>query len=58
MDTRIQELIDVSIRNGVLEERARVLGLIIKYQEAGWIDDALVVLLTQDICEGQDNGSL
>jgi hypothetical protein len=51
MDTEaIQRIIDLAELNGALAERNRILAILVKYKEAGWLDNALTVLLTDDIC--------
>ena len=49
-----QHLIDLAKMNGVVEERNRVLRIILEYKEAGWIDAALAHLLAEDICPQEE----
>jgi len=49
MDFTIQKLTDISIAKGRLIEQNRVLAILIRYKEAGWIDPALALLLSEDV---------
>jgi hypothetical protein len=49
MDSTIQQLTDAAIAKGRVIEQNRVLEILIRYKEAGWIDPALALLLAEDI---------
>lgn len=53
MNKDIEELVERVKRQanelGVLKERNRVLGILIKYREAGWIDQDTAKLLAEDV---------
>lgn len=50
MDERLTHIAELAQRNGELAERNRILGILVQYKEAGWLDNALVSLLVDDIC--------
>ena len=45
----IEKTVKLAKENGVIKERNRILTILIKYKDAGWIDDATAFLLAQDI---------
>jgi hypothetical protein len=55
-ETPIEYLAQIARKVGVLSERNRILVLLVQYKKVGWLDDAIVVLLSQDIMnEGKEN---
>ena len=46
----IERLCGVATKNGALEERTRILAILVQYKKAGWLDDSTAHLLAQDIC--------
>jgi hypothetical protein len=49
----LEEIVQLSELNGVLMERNRILSILVQYKDAGWLDDSLAMLLTDDICIDQ-----
>ena len=51
----VDQLVEASQRMGMLRERNRIMAILVKYKNAGWIDSATATLLAQDISpEGGD----
>jgi hypothetical protein len=50
MEEQITRMMELAEMNGALAERNRILAILVKYREAGWLDNALALLLTDDIC--------
>jgi hypothetical protein len=48
-DEIIERLTAASTEKGMLQERNRIMAILIKYRRAGWIDNATAHLLAQDI---------
>lgn len=44
-------LANAAMENGKLKERNRILSILIRYKDAGWLDPSTAVLLAEDICE-------
>lgn len=49
-DELISRLATAAEEKGRIKERNRVLAILVRYKKAGWLDDALTLLLTDDIC--------
>ena len=50
MNENITRIMKLSELNGALRERNRILAILVQYKEAGWLDNGLTMLLTDDIC--------
>lgn len=48
-DESIERLVNVATKNGALQERIRVMAILVQYKRAGWLDEATAHLLSQDI---------
>jgi hypothetical protein len=46
----IERIAAASTEKGVLQERNRILAILVQYKHAGWLDDSMAHLLAQDIC--------
>jgi len=47
---QLERIVRLSTINGELKERNRILSILVQYKEAGWLDEGLTMLLTDDIC--------
>ena len=47
----IQSLVDSAEARGVILERNRILSVLIRFKEAGWLDSALAHLLAEEIVD-------
>lgn len=50
MEDKLAQIAELAQRNGALQERTRILSILVEYKEAGWLDGGLTMLLTDDIC--------
>lgn len=49
------KLVELAILNGVIQERNRIMAILVKYKAAGWIDNGTAHLLAEDInVEGEN----
>lgn len=46
----LERIVELAQLNGGLKERNRILAILVQYKEAGWLDEGLAMLLTDDIC--------
>lgn len=46
----IDRLVAASTEKGMLQERNRIMAILIEYRRAGWISNSTAHLLAQDIC--------
>lgn len=53
-ETPPEKAIRLALEHGMIRERNRILTILIKYKEAGWIDDATAFLLAQDVAVHED----
>jgi hypothetical protein len=50
MSEIIERLCVAATEKGEVQERNRILAILVQYKKAGWLDDSMAHLLAQDIC--------
>jgi hypothetical protein len=46
----IERLCVAATEKGEVQERNRILAILVRYKNAGWLDDSMAHLLVEDIC--------